>query len=797
MPRPTFFNDMIRSFSLQLREDVETPEKQLELSKGGSPVNPHSSGSMPSYEAAVIAEAHGIITDMLADGTLLPPHIASGLRAVASLLEQPGIGTPSSASARQKNGPFVSLSEVCSDTEESPFTGERPNVLPKRFRRSLPLSLLRRMSTSTWTTTTSATGLPTLEPEPSRKRSTSFRTSPVSSPGGSRSQSPSPACSPNPSADVIVPKQRSLSTIIPSRGSPVTAPINRKYHRSTIGSISVPEGVLSKSVTFNLEPTNLRTDAHVLSEESRPAEKIHLSPAIRRINLTSDYESSESPSNSEHDESAALLDELAAQNAAPAADESALVPEEGSEVEEEDLIPGRHYRVGNITYDLEVIDEHPLLNHLSEWDFPVFDLYNEMGDRILSQVAYKIFQDVGLFDTFKIPVQEFLNYFHTLEMGYRDKPYHNRIHAADVLHGVYFLSSQPIPGFIQIPWHDTPKVPKTRPNSADVSAGDALPNLRLQYANGSAENDIYGIMGCNLPPLELMALYAAAAMHDYDHPGRTNAFLVATNAPQAVLYNDRSVLENHHAAAAWRLLLCKPEFNWLCHLEKAEWKRFRYLVIEAVLATDLKRHFEIIAEFNSKASDDDAPGLDWTNETDRLMACQMCIKLADINGPCKRKDLHLQWTYRITEEFFEQGDEEASLGLPISPYMDRNNPQLARLQESFINHLVAPLCNAYGEAGLLPGRWRILDEPEDRSSDSSRKTSLETGGQIPEDSVSEDPLPLTERVPLPRIECLLTEHLKSNHEMWVIKVKEEERLKAEKADWDSKNSSRKNSAEEP
>lgn len=24
----------------------------------------------------------------------------------------------------------------------------------------------------------------------------------------------------------------------------------------------------------------------------------------------------------------------------------------------------------------------------------------------------------------------------------------------------------------------------------------------------------------------------AAAMHDYDHPGRTNAFLVATNAPQ-------------------------------------------------------------------------------------------------------------------------------------------------------------------------------------------------------------------------------------------------------------------------
>lgn len=129
----------------------------------------------------------------------------------------------------------------------------------QRFRRSLPLSLLRRMSTSTWTTTTSATGLPTLEPEPSRKRSTSYRHSPFSSPAGSRSQSPSPACTPNPKdLGVIIPKQRSFSTITPLRISPGLDPANRKYHRSTVGSISVPEGAFSKSVTFNLEPNDLR-----------------------------------------------------------------------------------------------------------------------------------------------------------------------------------------------------------------------------------------------------------------------------------------------------------------------------------------------------------------------------------------------------------------------------------------------------------------------------------------------------------------------------------------------------------
>ncbi|UYV78940.1 SETMAR [Cordylochernes scorpioides] len=67
----------------------------------------------------------------------------------------------------------------------------------------------------------------------------------------------------------------------------------------------------------------------------------------------------------------------------------------------------------------------------------------------------------------------------------------------------------------------------------------------------------------------------------------------------------------------------------------------------------------------------------------------------------------------LPERWEKVGDEEASLDLPISPYMDRRHPQLAKLQESFINHLVAPLCNAYGEAALLPGMWVEEDsEPE-------------------------------------------------------------------------------------
>ncbi|GBO37540.1 hypothetical protein AVEN_18507-1, partial [Araneus ventricosus] len=53
-------------------------------------------------------------------------------------------------------------------------------------------------------------------------------------------------------------------------------------------------------------------------------------------------------------------------------------------------------------------------------------------------------------------------------------------------------------------------------------------------------------------------------------------------------------------------------------------------------------------------ADEESPFIDWSNEADRLLVMQMAIKLSDINGPCKTQPLHMQWTYRIAEEFYEQ-----------------------------------------------------------------------------------------------------------------------------------------------
>ncbi len=71
---------------------------------------------------------------------------------------------------------------------------------------------------------------------------------------------------------------------------------------------------------------------------------------------------------------------------------------------------------------------------------------------------------------------------------------------------------------------------------------------------------------------------------------------------QAVLYNDRSVLENHHASLCLEPVSFPARVQLLCSLDHVEFKRFRFLVIEAILATDLKKHFDFLAEFNSKVS---------------------------------------------------------------------------------------------------------------------------------------------------------------------------------------------------
>ena len=62
-------------------------------------------------------------------------------------------------------------------------------------------------------------------------------------------------------------------------------------------------------------------------------------------------------------------------------------------------------------------------------------------------------------------------------------------------------------------------------------------------------------MLCNsIETPERFALIISAIVHDLDHPGHNNNYEVNSHSELAIMYNDKSVLENHHCAAATMLM---------------------------------------------------------------------------------------------------------------------------------------------------------------------------------------------------------------------------------------------------
>ncbi len=56
--------------------------------------------------------------------------------------------------------------------------------------------------------------------------------------------------------------------------------------------------------------------------------------------------------------------------------------------------------------------------------------------------------------------------------------------------------------------------------------------------------------------------YRSATVHDHEHGGLNNDFLIKSRHPLAITYNDQSPLENHHVASATRLIL-QPEYQYI------------------------------------------------------------------------------------------------------------------------------------------------------------------------------------------------------------------------------------------
>uniref|UniRef100_A0A7S3YUK2 Phosphodiesterase n=1 Tax=Lotharella globosa TaxID=91324 RepID=A0A7S3YUK2_9EUKA len=299
-----------------------------------------------------------------------------------------------------------------------------------------------------------------------------------------------------------------------------------------------------------------------------------------------------------------------------------------------------------------------ILSKVDMWDeFDIWALNEEVGGKCLSLLAYHLMDRYDIFSKLQISRHHLVNYLNEIETGYNDVPYHNHIHAADVLHATHFFLSTPM-----------------------------LKKLCSQF------------------PLMRLSAYLAAGVHDFKHPGTNNDFAKKTKSDVSLLYNDVSVLENMHVSEAFRVLN-KKNCDFLNSLGELDYKTLRKLVVSMVLHTDMAKHHGSIRQLKKtlafKAQTQsgwlerkDSEG--WLSEVSMLL--DLCVHCADLSGPCRPWPLMHKWTSRVLEEFWTQGDMEKDHGLSVGPGNDRAKAKDMPLGQCFfIEAFVKPLWIEWGK----------------------------------------------------------------------------------------------------
>ncbi|XP_018647025.1 camp-specific 3,5-cyclic phosphodiesterase,putative [Schistosoma mansoni] len=304
-----------------------------------------------------------------------------------------------------------------------------------------------------------------------------------------------------------------------------------------------------------------------------------------------------------------------------------------------------------------------IINNQSNLAPDLFKLDQISNHHPLSTFGFYLFMKTNVLQKLSIPSVTMLNCLRQIESRYNSTaPFHNSIHALDVLHATYQLFQC-----------------------------NSLKNI--------------------FSDLETFAIFFASAIHDIDHPGLTNQYLINTNHELALLYNDISVLENHHLHVAFKLINTQIECDFTKYFTNQQKLLFRKMVIALVLSTDMSKHMSLLADLKTsvekqKAFQGNVINLDSYSARMQILEC--IIHAADLSNPTKPLKIYQEWVSRIMEEMFRQGDQEKQYGIEISPMCDRETACIYSTQIGFIDYIVYPLWETMAEL-LHPGLQVLMD----------------------------------------------------------------------------------------
>lgn len=207
--------------------------------------------------------------------------------------------------------------------------------------------------------------------------------------------------------------------------------------------------------------------------------------------------------------------------------------------------PEDYFRDGyNFIFMNEHEDLKQILSIVEELEFDIFELEEKSNGNALFLISMHLMQKNKYANDFNINQNKMKNFAYTIQSSYNEVAYHNKTHAADVWQTFYYF----------------------------MKTCDFIETAKLDN-------------------LEQACCLIAGLVHDIDHPGHNNVFLINTKDPLAVRYNDMAVLESYHVATAFNIMFSHEEWNIMESLWLKDLKKWRKLIINLVLATDMSRHF--------------------------------------------------------------------------------------------------------------------------------------------------------------------------------------------------------------
>ncbi|CAB9526092.1 Receptor-type guanylate cyclase gcy [Seminavis robusta] len=172
----------------------------------------------------------------------------------------------------------------------------------------------------------------------------------------------------------------------------------------------------------------------------------------------------------------------------------------------------------------------------------------------------------------------------------------------------------------------------------------------------SMHDHTYGITS---DPLTQFACVLSALIHDVDHPGVPNSQLVKEGSPMSEKYNGTSVAEQNSVDLSWELLMSSQykELRSAIYGNKQELSRFRQLLVNAVMATDivdknLKRMRDARWEKAFSGEHIDFDGQEGVNRKATIVI-EHLLQASDVAHTMQHWHIYRKWNERFFQECYK------------------------------------------------------------------------------------------------------------------------------------------------